>query len=84
MELCVITFRSVTPAQRGETVLRRAGFICSLQRTPRWMESRGCGYSIRVRCSEMGECARLLRENKVPFRKVYRQTEDEKLEELAL
>lgn len=84
MEFCVITFRSVTPAQRGEGLLRRAGFICSLQRTPRWMESQGCGYSVRVQCSRISECAELLRQNKVPFRKVYLRKTDGKLEEMAL
>ena len=84
MELCVITFRSVTPAQRGEEVLRRGGFLCNLQRTPRWMESKGCGYSLRVRCDEIVECVQLLRQNKVQFRKVYLRSEDGKLEEMAL
>ena len=84
MDLCVITFRSITPAQQGEAVLRRAGFICSLQRTPRWMETQGCGYSIRIRCDEIGQCTRILLENKVSFRKIYRRKADGKLEEVAL
>lgn len=84
MDVCVITFRSVTPAQRGEGLLRRAGFMCSLQRTPRWMETQGCGYSIRVKCDQTQECIRLLRENRVAFRKVYLRKDDGTLEELAL
>ena len=44
MKKCIITFRSVTPAQRAEEVLRRAGVECSIQRTPKWMEEKGCGY----------------------------------------
>ena len=47
MKYSLITFRSVTPAQRGERVLQRQGYSCSLQRTPRWMQEQGCGYSIR-------------------------------------
>ena len=49
MRFCYITFRSVTPAQKGEGVLRRAGVDCTMQRTPRWMEEQGCGYSLRLR-----------------------------------
>ena len=83
MENCVITFRSVTPAQRGEGIMRRAGYQCSIRRTPRWMESQGCGYSLRVRCDQIWDCVRLLQENRVSFRKVYLQ-KDSGLEEMAL
>ena len=42
MKNCIITFRSVTPAQRAEETLRRAGVECAVQRTPKWMEDKGC------------------------------------------
>lgn len=84
MKFCMITFRSVTPAQRGEGVLRRAGFDCSIQRTPRWMEEQGCGYSVRVRFQDAVRCAELLRTAEVPFRKIYLRRENGGLEELSL
>ena len=84
MGVIFITFRSVTPAQRGETVLRRAGIRCSLQRTPGWMEERGCGYCLRLRQSDAAEAVRVLREGQVGFRKVYLQREKGNTEELAL
>ena len=84
MKYSMITFRSVTPAQRGEGVLRRAGFSCSVQRTPRWMEEQGCGYSVRVRYQDAHACVQLLRENQVPFRKVYLLRDNGAVEELAL
>lgn len=83
MEICVITFRSVTPAQRGESVLKRAGYVCSIRRTPRWMESRGCGYSVQVKCDRAQDCVALLQENRVTFRKVYLQRSG-RLEEMTL
>lgn len=73
MNACIITFRSVTPAQRGEGVLRQNGFVCSIQRTPRWMEEQGCGYSLRVSDADGVACVGILRQNRIPFRKVYRQ-----------
>jgi len=82
MNACVITFRSVTPAQRGERVLQKAGMVCSLQRTPRWMEEKGCGYSLQLRCRDVLAAVELLRENGVPFRKVYYRRENGKLEEM--
>lgn len=84
MKYCVITFRSVTPAQRGETILRRAGISAILRRTPRWMEEQGCGYSLRVPCTDMARGVGLLREAQVPFRKLYLWHENGVAEELAL
>lgn len=67
----LITFRSVTPAQRGESLLRKHGLDGTLRRTPRWMEEKGCGYSISVK-DGLGATA-LLRKHQIPFRKVYLQ-----------
>lgn len=84
MMLCLITFRSVTPAQKGEAVLRRAGYICNLQRTPRWMEAQGCGYSLRVRYEDVSSCVQLLRKGNISFRKVYLHKADGSTEEMDL
>ena len=84
MKFCMITFRSVTPAQRAEAVLKRAGLDCGIQRTPRWMEEQGCGYSLRIRCHEVVQGLEILRSNDIPFRKVYLRRENGKVEEVAL
>ena len=82
MDVYFITFRSVTLAQRGEGVLRKAGIGCQLLRTPRWMEEQGCGYCLRFRREEMDSVLKILREAKVGYRKVYRQRNDGNVEEL--
>ncbi len=84
MKYCMITFRSVTPAQRGEGLLRRAGVGCTLQRTPRWMEQQGCGYSLRVRHMDVVAAVSLLRASDVPFRKIYLKGDNGTMEELEL
>ena len=84
MMYCLITFRSVTPAQRGERLLRRAGLACSLRRTPRWMEEQGCGYSLQIRNQDAARGVELLRDGDVPFRKIYLQRENGTVEELQL
>ena len=84
MNDCLITFRSVTPAQRGEGILRRAGLFCTLSRTPKWMEEQGCGYSLKVRHIHAARCAELLRAERVPFRKIYLLRENGRAEELDL
>lgn len=84
MKYCLITFRSVTPAQRGESVLHKNGIVCTLRRTPRWMEEQGCGYSLRLRREDGARAAMLLRTNQIPFRKVYLWEENGSAEELVL
>ena len=79
-----ITFRSVTYAQRGESVLKKGGMRCRLQRTPRWMEEQGCGYSLRVQFLDVMQCVELLRNHGVSFRKVYLHKEKGTVEELTL
>ena len=84
MGICMITFRSVTPAQRAERLLRGAGIYCNLGRTPRWMEEQGCGYSVRARYRDLDTVIEILRTNKVAFRKVYLRRENGNMEELEL
>ena len=84
MKFYYLTFRSVTHGQRGEKLLREAGVRCNLLRTPRWMEAKGCGYSLRVRTMDIGSIVELLRKNGVPMQKVYIQNEEGTLEEMRL
>ncbi len=84
MRFCYITFRSVTPAQKSEGILRRAGVDCTLQRTPRWMEEQGCGYSLRLRHGAAQRASEILREKGISYRKIYLQMENGVFEELAL
>ena len=84
MRNCIITFRSVTPAQRAEETLRRAGVDCTVQRTPKWMEEKGCGYSVRMSCEDMMTAAALLRQAGIGFKKAYSLTDSGMPEELRL
>lgn len=78
---CYITFRSVTVAQRGESVLRRANVGVSLQRTPRWMEEQGCGYSLGIHHQYAEGASRILKNAGIAYRKVYIQRENGAFEE---
>ena len=80
----LITFRSVTYAQRGERLLKRAGLRCSLGRTPRWMEEQGCGYSLRLQTGNIARAVSMLRGEQLPLRKVYVQRDDGGLEEVTV
>ena len=80
----LITFRSVTYAQRGERLLNRWGERCSLKRTPRSMEEQSCGYSLRLQTDNIERAVTLLRGEQLPMRKVYLRREDGSLEEITL
>lgn len=82
MSTCFVTFRSITYAQRGQGVLGKAGITAGFGRTPRWMEEKGCGYSLRVPRGRIQEAATLLRDNGVPFSKIYCAGQDGTMEEL--
>lgn len=84
MKTYFVTFRSVTFAQRGESVLQKAGIHCTLQRTPRWMEAQGCGYCLRLSIRDGLQAVTLLRQKQVPMRKIYLQGENGELEEVQL
>ena len=77
-----VTFRSVTFAQRAERLLHRRGIACQLQRTPRWMEAQGCGYSIWLPKGDIAQVLPVLSEEGIAYRKVYWRTPEGKLEEV--
>ena len=79
-----ITVRSITFGQRAESVLRKNGVNCSLQRTPKWMEEQGCGYCIRLRTHDIMPVIALLRAGQVPFRRVYVMGESGEVEAVRL
>ena len=84
MRVYFITVRSVTFGQRAESVLRKGGIFCNLQRTPRWMEEQGCGYCVRLRTEDVKPAVRLLWNAQVPFRRIYVQNTDGEVEEVRL
>ncbi len=84
MKYCIITFRSVMPAQRAEDILRRAGVHCTIQRTPKWMEEKGCGYSLHLGCGDLMVASMLLRQAGIGYRKAYSLTDSGAPEELRL
>lgn len=84
MKLYYITFRSVTYAQRGEKLLTENHYRCQLRRTPRWMEERGCGYCLQMTLGDIMPPVLLLKNAGIPLRKVYVQSGDGTMEEVAV
>ena len=84
MRIFIKTFRSVTFGQRGARLLTRISHRCVRQRTPKWMEQQGCGYSLRIKTEDIIPVVELLRENGVPLLNIYAQCPDGNLEELTV
>ena len=82
MKYCYITFRSITYGQQAERLMQKNKVQTVLLRTPGWMEKKGCGYCLRLRNQDVEEAVRLLRENGVDFRRVYRKAGDGPWEEM--
>ena len=83
MKQYMITFRSVTYAQRGERSLGRRGIACTVGRTPKWMEQQGCGYGVTLRTASIDRAVDILREAGIDWRRVYVRQGD-RYEELTL
>lgn len=71
MKQYMISFRSVTYAQRGERSLTRGGFSCTVSRTPKWMEQQGCGYGVLLRTENIHGAMEVLVREGIAWRKVY-------------
>lgn len=80
----LITFRSVTYAQQGERVLQRGKIPCRLQRTPKHLTERGCGYCLRIRGLDAPASVELLRRERLNYEKLYAVKEDGVTEERVL
>lgn len=80
----LITFRSVTFAQRGEKVLRSRDIQCVLQRTPKKLTERGCGYCLRIRDADAFRAVEILHREKLSYEKVYAVSGDGITEERIL
>lgn len=80
----MITFRSVTYAQRGERALRSNRIACQIQRTPKHLTERGCGYCLRLQSTDMPAALRIIRREKLPYEKLYAIKADGSTEEQML
>ena len=71
MKYCMITFRSVTPAQRAEEALRQGGISCQLMRTPRQIQEQGCGYCLRLSWAQWPAALQRLTGSGISYQKIY-------------
>ena len=67
----LITFRSVTFAQKAHSVLLKAGINSAMQRTPRALSERGCGYCLLMRGQDVSDAVQMLQHWQITYGKIY-------------
>lgn len=71
----LITFRSITPAQQAQRLLNRHGVGAVLQRTPGYLQERGCSYCLGLHPKDTLRAVKLLEEAALVYSKLYRGEE---------
>ncbi len=83
MEFGFITFPSLTAAQKAESLLRKSGIVCNVQRTPRYMQEQGCGYGLRIESQGLWDGISVLADHDIAYKRVYLQRKNGRMEEIG-
>jgi hypothetical protein len=71
----LITFRSLTHAQRAARLLERRGITATLIRAPQGLSSSGCAYAVTLH-GRAEEALSLLKNSQIRVGKLFRRGED--------
>ena len=83
MSIYLITFRSLTHAQRAARLLERGGVTATVIKAPQDLSSSGCAYAVTLR-GRPGEALTRLRGAGLKIGKVFRREADGGYTEVAL
>ena len=75
------SFRSLTAAQDGRSVLQNAGVFSQLTRAPKQIAEQGCGYILEVDGADGEDALGLFLAQGVRFCRVFRQFDNGFIEE---
>ncbi len=84
MKSYLITFRSVTFAQKAQRALGKAGIDCHLIRTPKALSRKGCGYCLQFRPDKIRPAKQLLDDQGLDYGKCYGIRPDGGMDEVLL
>lgn len=71
----LIMCRSLTYAQRASAALEHSGVTAPIARAPREISAEGCGYCVKVSPKKLRDALRVLSEAKIPYGRVFRQSD---------
>lgn len=77
----IITFRSITFAQKAQRLLRGELMDATLQRTPAGLSERGCSYCLAIRERDIAAAMEVLRRNHLLMGKIFTRNEEGQWEE---
>ena len=77
----LITFKTLTQAQRAARLLERAGYTLSIRRVPADLSRSGCGYAVTLRKAAYDAVA-LLKANGLWTGKLFRREGEEPFREV--
>lgn len=83
MSIYLITFRSLTHAQRAARLLERGGFTATVIKAPQGLSEKGCAYAVTLR-GRVGEALTLLRGSSLRMGRVFRREADGTYTEVGL
>ncbi len=82
MTLYLITFRSLTHAQRSARLLERRGMTATVVKAPQGLSNSGCAYAVTLR-GRPEEALALLRKNNMRLGRLFRRGADGAWEEVG-
>ena len=82
MTIYLITFRSLTHAQRSARLLERSGLTATVVKAPQGLSSSGCAYAVTLR-SRPEEALALLKKNNMRVGRLFRRGPDGSYEEVG-
>ena len=82
MTIYLITFRSLTHAQRSARLLERSGLTSTVVKAPQGLSSSGCAYAVTLR-SRPEEALALLKKNNMRGGRLFRRGPDGRYEEVG-
>lgn len=80
----LIMFRTLLYAQRGSRVLTEVGIPSHVVKAPRGTEENGCAYGVRLSERRLDQAVSWLREQNVPFGRVFFMDSQGNAQEITL
>ena len=84
MKNCLLTYRSLTYAQKAAKILERARVYAAIVRTPQELTREGCGYALKVRECDMSKTLSLLKKESASPKKVFEVFPDGRIEGVSV
>ena len=83
MTIYLLTFRSLTHAQRAARLLERGGITATVIKAPQGLSGSGCAYAVTLR-ARVGEAVNLLRGSRLKLGRLFRREDEGSYTEVAL